>query len=210
MLLSTSSRFYSLLTVLLWTLAQIQPANARVPFCTIETFREFLFEEIPSEEHEIVTEDGFILVYHRIQARGTKIQSNKPVFLIMHGAGDASDGEIINGEDSVPYVMAERGFDVWLANARGNKFSSRHKTLDPKSSKYWDFDWQEMAELDLPVAFKYITEFTGQKKITFFTSSQGATQMFAALADPDIRPKIVPYLHSFYATAPIIYMVNFL
>ena len=37
-----------------------------------------------------------------------------------------------------PFVMAKAGYDVWLGNNRGNRFSSNHVSLDNKTEKFWE------------------------------------------------------------------------
>jgi lysosomal acid lipase/cholesteryl ester hydrolase len=37
------------------------------------------------------------------------------------------------------------GYDVWLANLRGNKYSKKHISLDIKSAEFWNFGWEEVA-----------------------------------------------------------------
>ena len=66
----------------------------------------------------------------------------------MHGLLDSSDTFIINDEDkALAFVLANRGYDVWLGNNRGNKHSP---------PIHWDFTFEEMAIYDLPAAFSYI------------------------------------------------------
>ena len=67
---------------------------------------------------------------------------------MMHGIIESSDGWIVNGEKSPAALVAEAGYDVWLGNQRGNKYSRFHLTKDPddimadleKNEKcFWDF-----------------------------------------------------------------------
>jgi hypothetical protein len=70
-------------------------------------------------------------------------------------------------EVSPAFVAARAGYDVWLGNSRGNIFSNSHIKLDKNSALYWDFDWQEMGEYDLPATLDYITQTTGYEKIAY-------------------------------------------
>lgn len=75
----------------------------------------------------------------------------------MHGLLDCSDTFIINDEDkSLAFVLANRGYDVWLGNNRGNKHSKAHTQYSNKDKIFWDFTFEEMAIYDLPAAFQYI------------------------------------------------------
>lgn len=80
---------------------------------------------------------------------------------------------ITNSEElSLAYTLANKGYDVWLGNNRGNKHSKEHTNLDVHSEEFWDFSFQEFAEYDLPAAFEYIGELTG-RKINYIGHSQG-------------------------------------
>ena len=79
-------------------------------------------------------------------------------------------------------MLANRGFDVWMGNNRGNKHSRNHTKLNPDKDKaFWDFTFQHMADFDLPAAFRYIAGQT-QQKINYIGHSQGTMQMHVTLA----------------------------
>ena len=80
---------------------------------------------------------------------------------LQHGLVDSSDGWIVNSqpsEDLAPaFYFANRGFDVWLGNMRGNYYSREHHKYDhEKDKEYWNFSFDEMAKYDLTAAFQYI------------------------------------------------------
>ena len=79
-------------------------------------------------------------------------------------------------------VLANRGYDVWLGNSRGNKHSRKHVKYNPdKDKEYWQFTFQHMAQYDLPAVLKYVNQKTNQK-MHYIGHSQGTVQMFVALS----------------------------
>ncbi|RDY03529.1 Triacylglycerol lipase 2, partial [Mucuna pruriens] len=66
-------------------------------------------------------------------------------------------------EQDLPLILADNGFDVWIANSRGTKYSCGHTSLDPSSSAFWDWSWDELVSYDLPAVFNYVFSQTGQK-----------------------------------------------
>jgi len=75
--------------------------------------------------------------------------------------------------------LANQGFDVWVGNTRGNRYSN--KQISPNFKKFWDFDFDDIAKHDLGAAFRYITNRTSQK-IHYIGHSQGTLIMFIALS----------------------------
>lgn len=57
-------------------------------------------------------------------------------------------------------MLVERGYDVWLLNVRGNKYSCYHRTLDNLSYDYWNFSFHEMGYYDLPTSIENIVKVT--------------------------------------------------
>jgi lysosomal acid lipase/cholesteryl ester hydrolase len=54
------------------------------------------------------------------------------------------------------FVLARAGYDVWMGNNRGCRFSQKHITLDPKSAEFWNFDWEDMGTKDTPAVIDFI------------------------------------------------------
>lgn len=78
--------------------------------------------------------------------------------------------------------MANLGYDVWLGNNRGNKYSRNHIDLNPnKDHHFWHFSLHEMGKYDLPAMIDFILKTTQNEKLTYIGHSQGTAQMFAAM-----------------------------
>jgi len=70
---------------------------------------------------------------------------------------------VANSAETAPaFVIARAGYDVWLGNNRGSKYSNTHKTLNRKDVAFWDFYQEDMALYDLPSIITFIKAKTGQ------------------------------------------------
>ncbi|XP_059055703.1 lipase 3-like [Achroia grisella] len=153
----------------------------------------------PFEEHEVVTEDGYILKMFRIPGNGS-------VVLLMHGLFGGADDFVIAGQkSSLAYLLANDGYDVWLGNARGNKYSRRHISLQPSEAVFWDFSWHEIGSYDLPAMIDYSLHKTNKRSLYYIGHSQGTTTFFVMGSQ---RPEYNKKVALMIALSPNAYMTE--
>lgn len=96
----------------------------------------------------------------------------------------------------LPVQLFEKGFDVWINNARGVEASRGHLTLDPLVDwdTYWNFTFQDVGEEDIPVLTDFIIKQRADdacSRVTVLTHSTGITEVMAAAAvDPLMTTKV--------------------
>lgn len=187
-----------------------QVYNHPLESCTLADFMYYVPQGYPVEAHEVTTLDGFKLTLFRIQAKGTQIVNDgRPAVILQHGIDDSALAWVSNTETkSFAFILANAGYDVWLANNRGNRFSRTHSFLKPWEKAFWAFSFQQMAEYDVPANIQKVRQVAGVKKVTYFGHSQGTSQMFAALSDPLVSPKVAPFVESFHAFAPVVFLTQ--
>lgn len=155
--------------------------------------------DIKVEDHLVRTEDDYILTLHHIRPKMGKF--NGKVAYLHHGLLMCSDVWVCNIEKqkNLPFVLHELGFDVWLGNNRGNKYSTAHLNLLPKDKKFWDFSIDEFAFFDIPNSIQFVLDRTRVDQLICIGFSQGSAQMFAAFS---ISEELNMKVSQFIAIAP--------
>ncbi|CAI8597840.1 unnamed protein product [Vicia faba] len=154
------------------------------------------------EEHTVTTNDGYILSLQRIPTGRSGKKADKPPVLLQHGLFcDAAIWLFDSPEESLGFILADSGFDVWLVNGRGTKYSTGHTSLTTYDMAYWDWSWEELANYDLPASVEYVFNHTGQK-IHYAGHSQGTLVAFVNLS----QGKLLNRLRSAALLSPIAHM----
>jgi lysosomal acid lipase/cholesteryl ester hydrolase len=156
-----------------------------------------------AEEHKVTTRDGYILSMQRIPyGRSGKPNGTQPVIFLQHGLLCSSTNWISNGpKDSLAFMLADAGFDVWLGNIRGNTFSRSHVRYNPdKDKEFWEFSFDEHSQIDLPAMVDHALSVSQQDSLYYVGHSQGTMMGFAGLTYNQTFAKSIK---EFFALAPV-------
>ncbi|KAE9968036.1 hypothetical protein EG328_007812 [Venturia inaequalis] len=163
-----------------------------------------------AEEHVVQTKDGYLLGLHRLgwkkgeehtRVNAGKGSAQKKVVYLHHGLMMNSEVWVCLTEQErcLPFLLVERGYDVWLGNNRGNKYSKKSTTLVSTDPKFWSFSIDQFAFHDIPDSIDYILGTTKQPSLSYIGFSQGTAQAFATLS---IHPTLNDKVDVFVALAP--------
>ncbi|KAJ3121939.1 cholesterol esterase, partial [Nowakowskiella sp. JEL0407] len=150
------------------------------------------FWNYPLEDHTVKTSDGYFLGIHRIPEGhdGATVYSvpkpyPKPTVLLWHGLGMSSELFLCNTSQktNLALMLADNGYDVWMANTRGNKYSDTHETLKKTDSKFWDFSLDEISNRDVIEVVDYILTVTERRDLSIIGFEQGGMLALSSLAN---------------------------
>ncbi|XP_033005093.1 lipase member M-like [Lacerta agilis] len=156
----------------------------------------------PSEEYTILTEDGYYLqanrIPHGIHPSGKT--GPKSVALLVPGALCEGRSWIANlPSNSLGFVLADAGYDVWMINNRGTSWSRRHQHVSADQEEFWNFSFHETAVYDIPATINFILQKTKQKGLYYIGHSQGGTLGFIAFST---MPQLAQKVKLFMGLAP--------
>ncbi|KAL6440421.1 hypothetical protein ACFW04_003148 [Cataglyphis niger] len=143
--------------------------------------------------------------YHRVLETLEYADSRLPV-IVSHGLiSSSADWVLLGPHKALAYVLCDNGFDVWLANARGNTYSKQHKHYSVKDKEFWNFSWHEIGYYDLPAMIDYVLEKTGHSELYYIGHSQGTTTFYVLMSE---RPEYNSKIKGMISLAPIAFLAN--
>ncbi|XP_038999675.1 triacylglycerol lipase 2-like [Hibiscus syriacus] len=136
------------------------------------------------QEHQAETKDGYILSMQRIpEGRNGGAGNTKQPILIQHGVLVDGMAWLLNSpQENLPMILADKGFDVWIANTRGTRFCRKHVSLDSSQPEFWNWSWDELVSFDLPAVFDFVFNQT-QQKIHYIGHSLGTLIGLASFSE---------------------------
>jgi len=189
-----SSLGFVLLLCLLATTTQAREEQDIAPNVTTVACTNAISQGFACTEYQTTTLDGFVLTLSRVSVPGKPI-SKRPV-LCQHGLVDTSATWTTGTRNqSLAYVLADAGFDVWLGNNRGRE-PYMHVNLTITDPRYWAWSWDELGEHDLDVTLrKVLAECGSDSKIGYIGHSQGTLEGFTHFnGEYDLSARIVAFV----------------
>ncbi|NXT66222.1 LIPM Lipase, partial [Chaetops frenatus] len=165
--------------------------------------QKILFHGYPSEEYDVMTEDGYFLSLNRIphgKGHAGLAGSRSPVLIVHDFCLDGGDWVDNFPDSSLAFILADAGYDVWIGNNRGSSWSRRHMNLSIGSEEFWDFSFHEMAVYDLPAMVGFILTRTEQEKLFYVGHGQGSSLGFIAFSS---LPHVAEKIQLFFALGPL-------
>ncbi|KAG7394254.1 cholesterol esterase [Phytophthora boehmeriae] len=129
--------------------------------------------------------------------------ANKPAVLLQHGLLDSSYTFVCNFRNqSLAYILADAGYDVWLGNNRGTTWSREHLDYNAdEGTEFWDFSWEDMGKYDLPAEIEYVLNTSGRSTLGYVGHSEGNTQAFVGFSLDQELARKVSYFAAFAPAA---------
>ncbi|XP_065297598.1 lipase member K-like [Dermacentor albipictus] len=158
------------------------------------------------QEFAVTTQDSYVLSMQRIPyGRGVipfpPPRSRRPPVILVHGFLSSAVEWVINyPHQSLGFLLADAGYDVWLANLRGTPYARHHLQLTEADKKYWNFGLDEVGLYDIPALVDYVLTLTGWSELFYVGFSQGNAAAWVTLSE---KPEYNAKIRLLLALAPI-------
>ncbi|XP_069960377.1 lipase lipl-3-like isoform X2 [Cherax quadricarinatus] len=140
----------------------------------------------------------------RFKRSANRGRHGRRVAFLQHGVFSSSADFVVNDPDqALAFILADKGYDVWIGNTRGNFYGQRHVRLTPRQPKFWDFSWNEVGRYDIPAMLSYVREVTGVKQVYYAGHSLGGAGFFIMM---NYHPHINSWIRVMAALAPASYV----
>ena len=158
-----------------------------------------------------MTPDGYYLSLQQIpHGIKNKNQATKGIVFLQHGLNSDSASWVLNPpNESLSFVLADAGYEVWMGNDRGDGLSMRNKYYTPDQSEFWNFTYDQMAQYDLPTMINFTlanAALRNQKTLAYIGISEGTIIMFAGASRN--YANIADSVNLFIALAPVAYVYH--
>eukprot|EP00250_Pteridium_aquilinum_P019359 c24398_g1_i1 orf=187-1413(+) len=152
-------------------------------------------------EYMVQTDDQFLIGVQRLSKRAYVGAGKGPV-LLLHGILLGGDVWLLNPpEQSLAFMLADEGYDVWIGNTRTTRFSYGHVSYTKKDKGFWDWSVDELAQYDLPAMMGMVRSQTNQR-LHYIGYSQGSQQAFAAFS----QGQLLDMVNKVVFIAPVAYV----
>jgi len=146
------------------------------------------------EEHYVITEDQYIMGVFRVRCR-KHCCAQKVVYISTPLWMDSDSFVADYANNSLAFLLADSGYDVWIGNIRGTKYS-RAKVGNPNPSsfdlEFFDYTFLDIGLKDIPAGINYTLKVTGQDRLFYIGHSQATAGVFALLSrQPEFNKKII-------------------
>ena len=121
-----------------------------------------------TEKHTVTTSDGYILNVWRIPGKlSDQTATPGAPILMVHASGCDMYQWVYNTPDKAPaFTLSNAGYDVWMLNGRGTRWSREHSDPNISEFDYWQYEWETMGTKDETAVIDYILNNTGAKQLS--------------------------------------------
>lgn len=154
------------------------------------------------EAYDVTTSTGYELSMFRITTdpSGQDLVDTKGPIVLTSGLYSESI-DWLSAPDpllpNTPVQLAQKGFDVWIGESRGARFSLGHRTIntdtDVGKAAYWDYSYPEIGREDFPAMVdKIIAERPAEScaKVTMVAHSAAANAAMVMASEQNIDAKV--------------------